>query len=569
MVHMRKDADSIMEHILQSAHESEIIEFKDRKTLGRDDIGRYFSALSNEARLNDSESAWLIFGISDSGEIHNSDYLSSVESRNDITHYVSEQTSNGLSFTGLYEYFVDGMRVLLMEVPASRIGVPTAFKGIAYERQGDSVCALTDSKRMRLMYASIPDWSAEIIKGVSVDDVLDPEAILIARKYFVKLRPERRSDCESWSDEVFLNKIGLTNKGVVTHAAMVLLGKSDCSYLVPDSVLAMRWILRDQERTTLDNQMFNIPFIKAVDELCGRIRNLSYEYYKGGSLIPFRMDTYDTSILREILYNCIAHQDYRKREFITVVEYDRDRLVFKNAGYFIPGTLENVLSSDSLSSYYRNAVLAQAMKNLGMVDVAGGGIIRIFKSQIARFFPLPEYDLSDDHVQVTLHGKVINQGFKNLLLHTPGLPFEDILSLDAIQKGKRISDEVSARLVTKGLIEFNGTDYEILSSVFGNQTDGVSERQEESEEVPQEGSENQAGFKNSDYRELVMDLLRQRGPMNKKEIVEALSDAFPEDYDEKRRIIKVQNLISDLKKDGRIVTIGRTRNACYSLDSVR
>ena len=168
-----------------------------------------------------------------------------------------------------------------------------------------------------------------------------------------------------------------------------------------------------------------------------------------------------------------------------------------------------------------------------------------------------------------VHGKVINQGFKNLLLNNPGLPFEDILSLDAIQKGKRISDEVSARLVTKGLIEFNGTDYEILSSVFGNQTDGVSERQEESEEVPQEGSENQAGFKNSDYRELVMDLLRQRGPMNKKEIVEALSDAFPEDYDEKRRIIKVQNLISDLKKDGRIVTIGRTRNACYSLDSVR
>ena len=123
-------------------------------------------------------------------------------------------------------------------------------------------------------YASIPDWSAEIIKGVSVDDVLDPEAILIARRYFIKSRPERRSDCESWSDEVFLNKIGLTNKGVVTHAAMVLLGKSDCSYLVPDSVLAMRWILRDQERTTLDNRMFNIPFIKAVDELCETIKKL-------------------------------------------------------------------------------------------------------------------------------------------------------------------------------------------------------------------------------------------------------------------------------------------------------
>lgn len=45
--------------------ESEVVEFKEAKTnYSFNDIGKYFSALSNEANIRGFQEAWLVFGIS-------------------------------------------------------------------------------------------------------------------------------------------------------------------------------------------------------------------------------------------------------------------------------------------------------------------------------------------------------------------------------------------------------------------------------------------------------------------------------------------------------------------------
>jgi ATP-dependent DNA helicase RecG len=47
-------------------HETEWVEFKEAKNnYDFDDIGRYFSAISNEANLKGVSHGWLIFGITD------------------------------------------------------------------------------------------------------------------------------------------------------------------------------------------------------------------------------------------------------------------------------------------------------------------------------------------------------------------------------------------------------------------------------------------------------------------------------------------------------------------------
>lgn len=44
--------------------ESEVIEFKEARTnYSFNDIGKYFSALSNEANLRGLQEAWLVFGV--------------------------------------------------------------------------------------------------------------------------------------------------------------------------------------------------------------------------------------------------------------------------------------------------------------------------------------------------------------------------------------------------------------------------------------------------------------------------------------------------------------------------
>jgi len=81
---MRDDVYGILERFRNSPHENEIVESKDRKSLNKDDMGRYFSALSNEANLKGMDCAWMIFGMTDDGRLSNTDFLDTEESQNSL-----------------------------------------------------------------------------------------------------------------------------------------------------------------------------------------------------------------------------------------------------------------------------------------------------------------------------------------------------------------------------------------------------------------------------------------------------------------------------------------------------
>ena len=55
--------------------ETEAVEFKEAKVnYSFNDIGKYFSALSNEANLRTHKEAWLIFGVTNQKEICGTSY---------------------------------------------------------------------------------------------------------------------------------------------------------------------------------------------------------------------------------------------------------------------------------------------------------------------------------------------------------------------------------------------------------------------------------------------------------------------------------------------------------------
>ena len=60
-----EDYNKIFDQLWQHA-ESEIVEFKKAESnFDFDELGRYFSALSNEANLRERDFAWLVFGVHD------------------------------------------------------------------------------------------------------------------------------------------------------------------------------------------------------------------------------------------------------------------------------------------------------------------------------------------------------------------------------------------------------------------------------------------------------------------------------------------------------------------------
>ncbi|WP_288373214.1 ATP-binding protein [uncultured Marinobacter sp.] len=203
----------------------------------------------------------------------------------------------------------------------------------------------------------------------------------------------------------------------------------------------------------------------SVDEVFHKIRNLKYRYMREGTLFPEEVDQYDPYIIREALNNAIAHQDYEMGGKVTLIEFEDGRLCFSNPGQFIPGSVESVIQSDAPESRYRNRFLTDAMVNLNMIDTIGSGIRKMFFIQKNRFFPLPEYELKDNRVQVTITGRVVDMAYARKLAEYPNLILEEIMLLDRVQKRKPLTDEQARHLKSLGLIEGRKPNFHISAQL--------------------------------------------------------------------------------------------------------
>lgn len=89
---------------LIGAGESEVCEFKRAgDAFGTDDIGRYFSALANEANLRGADSAWLVFGVSDNGIIVGTDYRREKERLHSLTMQIAGNAAPPVTFREIHE----------------------------------------------------------------------------------------------------------------------------------------------------------------------------------------------------------------------------------------------------------------------------------------------------------------------------------------------------------------------------------------------------------------------------------------------------------------------------------
>ncbi len=528
--------------------ETEVFEFKEAKN-GYDSrkLGKYFSALSNEANLKGAPQAWLIFGIKDRGRtVVGSRFRPERKDLDSLKGEIAAKTTNRVTFIEIYELPLADGRVVMLQIPAAPKGIPIAFEGHYYGREGEDLSPLNleEIERIRAQ-AMAEDWSAVIVRNAAISD-LDPSAIARARQNYKDKFPGLSGDVDSWDDLTFLNKAKVTIKGKVTRAAIILLGRSESEHFISPAEAKIRWVLKDAKGNEKDYHIESCPLLLAVDKIYSKIRNLKYRYLKDGTLFPDEVDQYEPFIIREAINNCIAHQDYTKGGRINVVEMD-DQLVFTNLGSFIPGSVERVVKEDAPEEHYRNKFLATAMFNLKMVDTAGGGIRKMFNYQRARFFPMPEYDLSRERVKVTIIGKVLDLDFARVLAKKQDLNLDDILALDKVQKKKALTDSEIKRLKGKRLIEGRKPNFLISFDVAEKtkmQAEYIKTR----------------GLKDDHFKKLILEYLDKCKQASKEDIDKLLLDILPGVLDENQRKNKIRNLIYAMsKKDKTIINQGNNR----------
>lgn len=529
--------------------ENEWVEFKEAKSnFHFDDLGEYFSALSNEANLKNQPYGWLIFGVKDKNkEIVGTQYRENRADLDRLKYEISRHTNDGLSFVEIYELFYPEGRVIMFQIPAAPKGMPTSWKGHYFGRNGESKGPLSiqeiESIRNQRMKE---DWSAGICPGATIDD-LDKTAIEKAREEYKKKNPRLSEDVDKWDDITFLNKARVTINGQITRAAIILLGKPESEHLLAPAVAKMTWILKDEHNIERDYEHFGPPFILNTNELFAKIRNLKYRYMPDQSLFPIEVNQYDPYVIREALHNCIAHQDYTLQGRINVVEKPEE-LIFTNLGEFIPKTIENVIERDAPQEYYRNRFLAEAMVNLNMIDTIGSGIKKMFLEQRKRFFPMPDYDLSEPNkVKVTIYGKILDYNYTRMLINHTDLDLSVVIALDKVQKKQRITQEEAKKLRALKLVEGRYPNLYVsakIAELTGDKTTYIKNR----------------AFDKEHYKQLIISFLRQYKVASRKDIDDLLLDKLSDALNEKQKKRYIGNLLQEMsKKDKTIVNQGSAR----------
>jgi ATP-dependent DNA helicase RecG len=554
------DAATLLDHLnalLALPAETEWVEFKEAKDnydFGK--LGQYFSALSNEAALAGKMQGWLVFGVNNQHQVIGSRYRPERPKLDSLKKEVADRINNRLTFVEIHELVHPQGRVLLFEIPAALPGVPTTWEGHAYGRDGESLGPLNLEEQDRIRARVLPDWSAEIVPDATLDD-LDAEAVATARtKFHEKHHNETwANEVPGWSDKVFLNKAKLTIGGRITRTALILLGRPESTHFLSPAQARMTWILKDRDGIERDYRHFDPPFLLNTEALFQRVRNLTHRYMPDNTLFPTEVAQYDAWVMRELLHNCIAHQDYHLNGRIQVVEYE-DSLLFTNLGHFIPPSVEWVIDADSPPDQYRNPFLAQAMVNLKMIDTLGSGIKRVFRTQRDRFFPMPDYDLSDpQRVKVRLMGKVLDENYTLALMLNTDLNLLEVMALDRVQKGQPITDEQFNLLKRRKLIEGRRPNLYVAASiakVVGQEAAYIRNR----------------GLDKTHYKGLVLAYLKEYQEATPAQLDDLLLSKLPDVLDVIQKKHRIRNLLQEMRKDGMVRNAGgRGEHARWVLTS--
>jgi ATP-dependent DNA helicase RecG len=528
--------------------ETEWVEFKAaQSSFSFKELGEYFSALSNEANLHNKASAWLAFGVEDkTHDIIGSHYRPDRPALDSLKHEIAQKTTSSLTFTEIHELFVQGKRIVLFQIPPAPRGIPIAWEGHYYGRNGESLGALNLHKieviRRQVIHE---DWSAQVCETATLAD-LDPAAITKARNEFVIKNPSQANDVASWDDSTFLNKAKILRQDRITNAAIILLGRPESASLITPSVAQISWFLKDQLGNDLDYAHFGPPFLLNVDAVFAKIRNLTIRHLPAGTLFPLETTQYDPWVVREALHNCIAHQDYSLQGRITLVE-SPSRLLMTNLGNFLPGSVEAVIQQDSPPEKYGNRFLADAMVSLKMIDTQGGGIKKMFLTQARRFFPLPDYDLTkQEKVVVSLRGEIIDERYSQLLMKRTDLDLWTIILLDKVQKKIRIERAQYRMLRSQETVEGRYPNI-FVSAVIARATG------EKAQHILNKGMDKKY------YLDLILELIAEHGPVSRDDIDRLLYKKLPEVLSPTQKKNRIHNYLRELVRESRIINQKGTR----------
>lgn len=386
--------------------ETSWVEFKGNNT-DPEMIGKRCSALSNAARIEGKDFAYLLWGIEDgSHAVIGTDFNPDTKRMGNqiLPLWLANSLQPSIAFSFRVIDHPEG-RVVLLEIPAAP-GSPVAFNGVPYIRIGSTTPKLTDypERYQQLIERLQPyRWEQGIARQYADgDEVL---ALLDYSQYFRltgQPLPDNRAGIfdKLEADRLIVRDVGerwnITNLGAILFANR--LSDFDAS-LARKAVRFVAYAGKNRAAAVTHRHDGQKGYAVGFEGLVGYLNDLLPKNEHIGAALREAHPLFPELAIRELVANALIHQDMTVTGAGPQIELFSDRIEISNPG----APLVKPERMVDLPPRSRNEALASLMRRMKMCEEQGSGLDKVLAEAELFQLPAPLFRAEGNSTQVVLY----------------------------------------------------------------------------------------------------------------------------------------------------------------------
>jgi len=396
---------ALIEEILSSDTEKDTVEFKHNNE-NPETIGRLCSALSNRARIEQKDFAYVVWGIEDGTQnIVGTTFNPETKTKGNqvFIMWLSQMLMPSITFNFRKVNHSKG-NLILLEIPAAHT-TPVEFNKMAYIRIGSATPRLSDyPEHYQNLINNLRSymWEKAIAKSfVTADDVLK----LLEYTAYFKLTKQNLPDNKKGilerleADNLIKKDVGghwnITNLGAILFAEN--LDEFDTSL----SRKGIRFVAYDggnRAATVKQRVDGKKGYAKAFAGVVRYINDLLPVNEHIGSTRRESQLLFPEIAIRELIANALIHQDMTISGTGPLIELFTTRLEITNPGKSLVQTDRMI----DLPPRSRNEALASLMRRMKMCEEQGTGLDKVIISVEINQLPPPKFQEMENAMRVVL-----------------------------------------------------------------------------------------------------------------------------------------------------------------------
>lgn len=382
------------------------LEFKGNNT-DPDIIGKRCSALSNAARIEGRDCAYMLWGIEDGSHavIGTSFNPDSQKAHGQILQlWLANSLQPSIAFSFRVVNHPLG-RVVFLEIPAAT-GAPVAFNNIAYIRIGSATPKLADypQRYQQLIERMQPyRWEQGIARQyASGDEVL---TLLDYSQYFRLTKqplPDNRAGIfdKLEADRLIVRDVG--ERWNITHLGAILFATRMSDFDASLARKAVRFVAyggKNRAATVTHRHDGLKGYAVGFEGLVGYLNDLLPKNEHIGAALRVAQPLFPELAIRELVANALIHQDMTVTGAGPQIELFSDRIEISNPG----APLVKPERMIDLPPRSRNEALASLMRRMDICEEQGSGLDKVLEQVELFQLPPPLIRADENSTQVVLY----------------------------------------------------------------------------------------------------------------------------------------------------------------------